>query len=42
MLVRALAGLAGVGIAIALVAAALRLLKRLEEAAATAGVTDAA
>lgn len=40
MLLRTLAGLAGAGLAILLVTAALRLLRRIEDAAASAGVTE--
>jgi hypothetical protein len=42
MLIRIVAGMAGVALAVVIVAAGLRLLRRLEEAAANAGVSEGA
>ena len=40
MLIRIVSGLAGVALAVMIVAAGLRLLRRLEDAEASAGVTE--
>jgi len=40
MLIRILSGLAGVTLAVVLITAGLRLLRRIEEAAASAGVSE--
>jgi hypothetical protein len=42
MLIRVVSGLAGVGLAVLLIAAGLRLLRRIEDAAAGAGVSEGA
>jgi hypothetical protein len=42
MLIRVVSGVAGVALAVVLISAGLRLLRRLEDAAASAGVSEGA